>query len=189
MDGTMDNIDASNISEACAGTDGERYYLCLPVGSNARQVITYDVKTDAWHLEDSKHFVDFVNLNGILYGMGADKQIYEMVGDGEENIPWYLETKKFNDFPSAKHSVRNLYIVMTLPTGSSMKCAVKTEEGSYVDIRTFSVDANINLQRVQIPLTSAQNTPWYQIKLYGTGPCTIYKLEIQSRIRSDSYNG
>lgn len=186
----IDNIDTSNISKACAGTDGDRYYLCFSVDSNARIVITYDIKNKSWHIEDTANFIEFVEFDSELYGMQSDGQVKKMIGTAGESISWKWISKRYlNDYPSNKQSVRNIYIILTLPSGSALKCAVKTKEGSFVDVQTFSTSANIQLQQIKIPLTVAQNTPWYQIKFYGTKECTIHRFEIQTRIRSDSYNG
>jgi len=187
VEGTIDTIDWTNVADACAGTDGDRYYLCLPVGSNTRQIITYDVKMQSWHLEDTSNFVQFVEFNGDLYGMGSDGQIKKMIGSAGETITHYWVSKRFSNRPSDKQSVRNIYVRLTLPTGSALKCAVKTNEGAFVDVKTFSTSTDIQNQQIRIPLTVAQNADWYQIKFYGTGACIIYSFEVQSRIRGNTY--
>lgn len=191
VDGWMKRIDWDNITEACAGTDGDRYYLTLPIDSNDRITITYDVRTGAWHNEDDIVFVEYVNFDQELYAMQANGQILKIDGDDGESISWYGITKKLlNDYPSNRQSVRNIYVIYELPTGSTMKCAISTKEGAYTDVKTFdnTVSPTLDVKRVIVPLSVAQDTPWYQIKFYGTGACKIHRFEIQSRIRGTSYN-
>lgn len=190
VDGTMESVDWANADDACAGTDGERYYICLPLTGSEYQVLTYDVRMRSWHLEDDAQFVDFVEFDGDLYGMLASGQIKQMVGSAGESISWEWVSKRFlNDYPSNKQTVRNVYVLLTLPTGSTMKCAVKTKEGTFTDVQTFTASSDIQLKQIRIPLTVAYNTDWYQIKFYGTGECTIHRFEIQSRIRGNTYSG
>jgi len=185
----IDDIDWTNIADACAGTDGDRYYLCLPVGSNARINLTYDVNNSVWHVEDTTNFVEFVEFDGDLYGMGSDKQIKKMISTAGETINWTWTSKKFlNSYLSNKHTIHSLYALVDLPTGSELKCAIKSENGSFTDVKTFTASASVQNQMIYVPITVAFASNWYQIKFYGTGPCTIYRIELGQRIRGDSYN-
>ena len=73
----IDNAD--NVSNACAGTDGERYYLSLPQKSNGHILLVYDTRTGFWNVEDDTDIIEFTNVNNELYGVTTDGKIYKMI--------------------------------------------------------------------------------------------------------------
>lgn len=193
----IDNLDTSNLTKACAGTDGDRYYLCLPQTGGTFIVLTCDIekamqenfKQVIWHVEDTTEFKQFETLQRTLYGMPTNGQMLKMVDStGTETIAWSYETgKKILDYPSTKTNLRHVYIVGTIPTGTTAKLAIKTNEGSYTDIQTLSTSSSKQRIRVIVPKEKVHNANWFQLKLYGSGSATINRIEMQVRLRRDSY--
>ena len=182
-------MDITNIDSACAGTDGDRYYLCLPIDSNARILLTYDVRNASWHVEDDFNFVEFTPFNSELYGMLSPGVIIKIDGEAGEDLPtnWSWTSKRFLYNPSTKQSIGYMYAIVDLPTDSTLKVSLKSMEGAFTDVKTFT--ASTELQNVKIPvrISVVSEATWYQVRFSGSGPCTIHRFEKLKRARGNSY--
>lgn len=189
----IDRMDLSRKLTASAGTDGERYYLSIPIDTSGRIMLVFDARQNVrkWYVEDEENVVEFAFLQNSLYGLTYDGQIKKMIDtSASESVDWYAITRPYSfGGLSGKNSLNKLFFVIDLPEASTFKCAISTQaqDGTFTDIKTFTGSTAIQKARIEVPLTIAQNVDWYRIKLYGTGPCTVHAMEQLSRVRTDSY--
>lgn len=182
----IDRINWAYANTSCAGTDGRRYYLSVPLDSatSPNKLLVFDTFTENWYLENG-NFVGFTEMAGVLYGMQSDGVIKNMNATSGETVSWYIISKPFNENNLAeKKSLHRLYFIVDLPAGSTLTCSLsdKAEGSEFTDVKTFTANTDLQNVRIDVPLTIAQKTDWYRIKLSGTGPCTIYSGEKHIRI-------
>ena len=189
--GTLDNVDYDNADKACAGTDGKVYYINIPMIGGTYLTITYDTEYKTWHLEDAIQFTQFVYFDYELYGLETVTKFVQFMKDkdGTEVVTWSKETMRFLlDTPSLKKHLAYIYVVFDLPTASTFKIAISTEDGAYVDVKTYTVDSDIQNVRLPVPVATAHNCDWFKLKFYGTGNCTIHRAEMQLRSKGSEYS-
>ena len=181
-----------NVSAACAGTDGERYYLSLPQKDNGHVLLVYDTRIGIWNVEDDKKIIDFTTAKNTLYGVDSTGHIYKMISDETETFDWHWSSKWFSSgTPSMKQNWFSAFITLKLGEGSTFKAEVINNKGQSADVLNTifeSVgDGYAKVVRVMIPSTLGHNSDWLQIKLSGTGYCKIHNIERELRIRKGSY--
>lgn len=177
----IDRIDQANVSQACAGTDGERYYLCLPVDNNARILFTYDTRSGEWFKEDDIILRQMIKINDVLYG-GTSQKIKKLVDpDGSEVVNWEHESKEYElgEIVNAKN-LHNLGI--NLSYNGVVQVYVKDERSPYTLIKTLTGNVSDAFITLAIPLSVAHEVKKYQIKFAGSGPVEITQLEHQVRV-------
>lgn len=182
--GFMKRINWNYAYKAVSGTDGRRLYMAVPLDSSTtnNKVLVYDTITKIWHTE-SGSFVDFMESEGILYGLASDGNIKNMIDDSstDETVAWYAISKPYyHDSLRQKKSYNEICMIVDLAANSELTLSVsKDAEGSnFTDIKTFTSSSDIqNMEKINIPLTYANNANWVRWKLSGTGPCTVHKIE------------
>jgi hypothetical protein len=177
------HIDEATFANACAGVYKDIYYLYT--GS---VVITFS--KGIWNVEDDAGVVEFVNLNGVLYGLTADG-ITEMVdadGDEEVTATWVSKWFSFDNAGSTKF-VRNIYVVCDIPTGGSIVVYITNDlKGSeYTEIGTIDASTKIQNQKIMLATNVMFDSDWYKIKLDMVGQCTVHAIEIQVRLKAPNY--
>lgn len=182
----IDDRDESNLSKASASTDGERYYLCLPVGSNDRIVFTYDLRTGEWFKEDDTDFKQLEKISDTLYGITATKITQMIDPDGLEVVEWFHESKEFDlgEIVSGKN-LHNLGL--HLDCTEDVEVYVKDETTGYQLIKTIPGPQVNGYFIIAVPMSIAHNAKFYQIKIQGTGPAQVFELEHQLRIIPRTY--
>jgi hypothetical protein len=191
VEGTFENVDFANADKACAGTDGKIYYINLPMIGGTYLTITYDTEERLWHIQDTVQFSQFVYFNYKMYGLATSTKIVQLMidEDGTEVVSWNKETMRFLlDSPSLKKHLAYIYVLFSLPTASTFKIAISTEDGTYIDAKTYTADADLQNIRIPIPVSSAHFCDWYKLKFYGTGPCTIHRVEMELRAKGSEYS-
>lgn len=186
----IDNAD--NVSKACAGTDGERYYLSLPQKNSKHVILVYDTRIGVWNVEDDTDIIEFTNVNNELYGVTTDGKIYKMISDEAETFNWYWCSKYFSSgTPSMKQNWFSIYVTLEMGEESTFKAEVINNKGQSSDIlnRVYESAGTgyTKVLRIMIPPVMGHNSDWFQIKLSGTGYCKIHNIERDLRIRKGSY--
>lgn len=189
----MDNT--GDVSKACAGTDGERYYLSLPQ-KEGHILLTYDTRTDVWCVEDNINIVQFTRLNNKLYGITNDGLIKTMTGGNLENIDWHWYSKWFSSGqPSMKQNWHRIYVTVEILSpvleGSNFGVVVINNKGQSTE-KAFGnikiVDKPVTeVVQIDLPNTFTFNADWLQVQLSGTGGCKVHNIEMQARTKGGSY--
>lgn len=181
-----------DLTKACAGTDGERYYLSLPQSDNTRALLVYDTRTSVWTVEEDSGFLQFATLQNELYGITAAGKIYKMVSTATETFNWYWCSKYFSSgMPSMKQNWYSIYITLEIGDDATFKAEVINNKGQIAEAVTTISDTigngYLKILRVMIPAAMGHNSDWMQIKLSGTGYCKVHNIERELRTRKGSY--
>jgi hypothetical protein len=186
----INRLDIANRAKACAGTDGERYYLSLPIDSGSNILLTFDTRFNEWYVEDKADIIAFTEFNNVLYG-SSTTQIKKMIDlAGSEKPTWERISKPINEGSlSMDKDLYRLFFIVDLPVGSTLDISLSTDaEGTnFTTVKSLTPSSDIFQQQIEIPLTIAQNADWIRYKLSGTGPCTIHAMERQLKVKAQSY--
>lgn len=172
-----------------AGTDGERYYISLPIDGATTPNITleYDPKFQVWNIWDFGFVPSaYANIEETMYvGSRTDKVVkIEGTTDGGAAIPFMMETKPLTySSLAAENRLYRLWIVADVPIGSTLTISLSNDDNdnSWTAVRTISADINVKSTPILIPVNQAFHHSWVRIKLEGTGPVTIHEITRQER--------
>lgn len=130
-----------------------------------------------------------------LYAITPDGQVMaldEGTTDLGTPIAWEWVSKAFTDgHMERRKKLKRIWVIADVPAGSTLAVAYSTRQKDLNDGLDWSTAYNFttstDVQRVKIPVpigsTDASQSPWFRIKLSGTGPVTVYQITREFRIR------
>lgn len=101
--GISDSLGDDLYTHAVGGALNRRYYLCMRDAEGAPRIFVYDTEAGTWVAEDEKDVLWFASLNGELYMLLSNGELWSVGGSGiaeygsdnsyeEEEIEWMLDT-------------------------------------------------------------------------------------------------
>lgn len=195
----IDSINFASITNACAFTDNERYYLMIPTGANTQPdtCLVYDIRFRKWYPYSitigEQRFG--AQLNNIAYCGDEDGQTFKMndgTTDAGAAIPWRVQSKPYDDgMKEAEKELWEMHLQGLFPTGTTLTVEVAPDEIgstwvtiSYDPSTASSATQNKNLI---VPLDTVPLVNFYSYRLSGTGPATIQEVQRYSRIQPVQY--
>lgn len=182
-------------TDAVAGADGRRYYMCARDEKGCPHVLVYDTETGAWTAEDELDVRWFASVGGELYMLCSNGQMWSVNGGGvseygaddaheEDTIEWMLDTGDLGvDDPF------NRYI-----SGIQMYCGCELGTQVMLDVR---YDAEKSWKEVfhSNPATTRSMTIPYvphrcrtiRLRLRGRGAFQLFQIVRRIEQGSDVY--
>ena len=157
-------------TDAVAGTDGTRYYLSLKDGDRYKLYV-YHTLFDCWTEEDSPDIVDFAQMDGAVYGLCADGNIYRLNDpESTERVSWRFE---FDDYSSTVYSntmIQSLHLKVKSAANAYMDVDVAVDGGDSKTKRSLTFP-NHTLQTVDVGFCRGVE---HRFIVKGEGPVEIY---------------
>lgn len=186
----IDNLNAANKSKSCIGTDGKRLYLSLPIGDSTDPNITLEYDPDfsgVWYTWEDFSPLHFVNAASELYWGDTAGKVMQLTGtdDNGTATAWKAVTVPFGSRIGAQNVCwHRLWLVAELPVGST--CSVylspsDTGDSDWTLVKTMTTSANVQKQKVIIPVGTVADAGWIRAKFEGTGPVTIHEFDYIQR--------
>lgn len=188
----MDRVNAKAWKNVIAGTDGERYYISLPLDNDQYPSLTleYDPRFDTWNIWGF-NFVPtaYARIAETMYVGASSSRVVKMGGtsNGGSNILWNMETKPFaSSSLAADNRLYRLWVVATVPIGSTLKVSISNEDNpvgvlDWELIHTVTADVDVQAQPIIIPVNQSFRHKFVSIRLEGSGPVTIHEITRQER--------
>ena len=157
-------------SEACAATDGTRYYISMKEG-NVWHVFVYDVTRNMWVHEDNTHCVDMTFHDGYVYFLTADGQLLKVDANADKSdIEWSVTFCPFNEVVNERKGYSKFHMRLELSAGSSLKVELKRNvDDEWKQIYTTQ---NERARTVSIPVIPARCDS-VEIRVSGKGECLL----------------
>lgn len=157
-------------SNACAATDGTRYYLSMR-DADGWHVFAYDVQRNMWVHEDTTHCVDMTFHEGYVYLLTADGQLLRVDSEIDRSeIEWSVTFCPFNETVNERKGYSKFHMRLELASGSWLK----VEERRDVDTgwRTIYSTHNERARTLSIPVIPTRCDS-VRIRLSGKGECLL----------------
>ncbi len=185
----VDRVNTKAWAESVAGTDGERYYISLPIDGSTVPNITleYDPRFQTWNVWDYGFTPSaYGRIEDRIYVGGVENRVIEIGGttDAGVAVPFLLETKPFSFGSLAAHNrLFRLWVVADVPIGSTVNVSISSEkEGdSWTLLRTLTAANSLVNEQILVPVEKAFFNNWVRIKVDGNGPVTIHEITRQER--------
>jgi hypothetical protein len=172
------NLDEKYVS-CVAGSDERRYYASIYNGT-AYNLYVYDAVAGLWHREDNLQVKDFALLDGYLYALAADNNIYKF-NSGAEVVSWECEFDKMTEQYFGRTVTTKIKVIADIEAGASLSISYKINDGNYVLSDTFTDTG----EQAFVSTIKPMRANSLQIKISGTGKAKVYSLGREISYSSD----
>ncbi|WP_223110697.1 hypothetical protein [Paenibacillus sinensis] len=176
----INRINQSAIGNACAFSDGIRYYLCLPIdGSTYPNIrLVYDQRFQIWSVSRiNENFLFGINFNDKVYAADSSGQTFNVKG-GPTSSTSMVETKDF-DRSEAEKEYDQMHLQYYANSGTSLTIQVSVDQGTtwYTVGDPITASASAQNQNVIIPLDVVPLANWIRFRFIVTGTFRLYGFE------------
>ena len=164
-----DKFGTMRFSNACAASDGTRYYISMQ--SNGKWgVYVFDVTKNLWMREDGMHCVDMATHDGYIYLLSADGQLYKVDPEAKEDIQWSVTFCPFHETVNERKGYSRFHLRLDLEAGAWLTAEMKRD----MDTRWEKIYTTHNerARTVSIPVLPARCDS-VEIRLTGKGKCVL----------------
>lgn len=176
-----DELNDIVIEEASAGSDGDVLYVSGKVKGEPT-LFVYDLRSGIWLKEDETQVKQFVTLDGKVYALKTDGNVFCFSDEDATDIEWQMDFKPCFETVSgaygstaivfAKKRYSKLIMRLDVPRGSRLTAYVRCDNGPWKECGTVTGDVE-NLRQFVVPINRCDK---YELRLKGNGPCTILNL-------------
>lgn len=166
-----DRFGTKRFSEACAGSDGNKYYISMKTGAQTG-IYTFDVLRGIWLKEDNTNAIDFADIEGRLYFIADDNSLYKIdVNDSEseEVIEWSATFCPFTETMNERKGYSRLSLRIELEKVAWLKIEVKPDNELWQTVYTTH---NESARTVVVPI-QPNRCDSFKVRLSGKGKCKI----------------
>lgn len=196
LPGTVsDMLGKHRYKNAIAGGLGSRYFMSAEAEDRTRTMLVYDTKTNAWCKEDGLNVTHFAQLDGELYMLTDEGEIWSVNGtapeqlrdetcESEKTVRWELITGELGlDEPYSKY-ISSIQLHVECELGSVLEVDVMYDgDGLWTNI--FRLDP-VRKRSLTIPIIP-KRCRTMQLKVHGTGAFELYSITKTIEQGSDVY--
>lgn len=163
-----ENFGTRRFSEGCAGSDGDKYYICMKNGTEYG-IYAFDVLRNIWLKEDNTRAIEFADIEGELYFI-SDNKLYKMNSDEtDETIKWSATFCPFTERVNDRKGYSKLNFRADLEAGAWLIIEIKVDDGVWHTVYTTH---NEYAKTVAVPIYP-NRCDCFKVRLSGKGRCTI----------------
>lgn len=167
---------------AVGGSDGIKYYASMQGEDGTWWLYVYDTRSGMWHKEDRQRITHFARMDGLLYFLNEEGEIWctgkpEEMPEGAEpegEIHWMAEFADFTEESPDKKGVGKLQIRLELEEDASIEVWMQFDSDG-VWRRVQSVIGEGPKRSYYLPIIP-RRCDHYRLRLKGTGGAKIYSL-------------
>ena len=170
---------------AVAGYNDSIYYACAVRADNGkRELLTYNLQYNVWHILDDIDASGFFAFRGKWYI--ADKtKIYECDSSNEitETVDWSFTSVKIHDNTLDEKGLTELWIRCEMEDGAEFKVETKADDEKFKTHGTYT-GAGRQIFRCPIRMNMCDN---YQYRISGHGNVVFYEIETHKAFGGRDY--
>lgn len=172
----------ARFADACAETDGERYYISMRRGDEWG-VYVYDVSRNIWLKEDNLQCVDMAFHDGHVYLLSADCCLYRIDSELEKtDMEWSATFCPFNETINERKGYSKFHLRLELDAGSWLTVEIKRDnEQRWQKVYTTTSQRS---RTISVPVLPARCDS-VEIRISGKGKCVIRTLVREFFVGSD----
>lgn len=176
------NFGLARFSEACAESDGERYYISMKHGEEWGLYV-YDVMRRLWMKEDDLHCVDMAFHDGKVYMLTESGVLYRVDMEGDQSdIEWSATFCPFTEVMNERKGYSRFHLRLDLDSGAWLTVEVKRDRASKWS-KVYTTH-NERARTITVPILPARCDS-IEIRLSGKGKCIIRTFVREFFVGSD----
>ena len=177
-----DKFGVERFSEACAESDGDRYYISMK-RNGAWSVYVFDVKRNMWLKEDETHCVDMAFHDGHLYMLTADGKLNKIdPALPRDDVEWSMTFCPFHETVNERKGYSKFHLRMEMAAGAWLTVEVKRDGASKWE--TVYTTHNEKARTISIPILPARCDS-VEVRLSGKGECLLRTFVREFFVGSD----
>lgn len=177
-----EELGAERFHNACAGTDGLKYYVSMEGEESGWGLYVYDTRTGLWHREDDLQVTHFARWEGNLYALCDNGEIW-ILGDAsgipegavrEESVNWMVEFADFTEGEANKKEAGKLQMRIELEKFARAEVWIQFDsDGQWQKVSTIIGEGP--KRSYYLPIVP-RRCDHYRVRLTGEGGCRIYSM-------------
>ena len=183
--------------DAVAGSDGLKYYVSMQGSDRRWRLYVYDTQRGMWHIEDDVHATGFCQMDGCLYMLTAEGDVWIISGQEyapdstvpEETVHWMAEFCDFTQEDPNKKGLGKLQIRLEVDRWAKAQVWIQYDsDGVWHKV---GGELGEGVKRSYYLPVIPRRCDHYRLKITGTGACRIYSVtkETYSGSEFKSING
>lgn len=168
--------------DACAATDGTRYYISMADEDGNWHLMNLDVEKGIWVREDDFHAIGMGTVGGKVHMVSKEWSGYIDEGADISDVEWSATLCPFTEVMNERKGYSKFHLRLDLAAGAWLKVEIKRN----TDKRWQTVYATHNerAQTVTVPILPARCDS-VEIRLSGKGECKIRTFVREFHVGSD----
>lgn len=179
---------------SCAGTDGIRYFLSIPIGLDIFPNVTlvYDPRVNAWYVWETEQPLDMLLYQNKPLLADASGQVIHLnpaakLDFDTDQIQWYRESKAFTAEPDIRHqSLWKLGVLAELGNNATLTTSVSGQASgeTWTGVSTIlGPTSGFKRTRIDVPAKAVADKDFLRIQLSGIGNVKLHRLEKTVRVK------
>ncbi len=155
-------------TDACAATDGNKYYITMKETGGNRELYAFDIARNIWVREENMNIVDMATKDGVVLMLTTSKVIQRKgTSDG---VPWNVTFCPFNETMNERKGYSKFHLRLDLAAGAWLQVEVKRNTDT--KWHTVYTTHNEREKTVTVPILPARCDS-VEIRLSGKGKCKL----------------
>lgn len=172
-----DKLGMNKYKNAVAGAFDNKYYISMQGEDSNYSLFVYDSAKGLWAKEDSLHATGFAQLDGSLYCIASNGDIYDLqAADGTvetEAVEWMWQTGLMGYEYTGKKYISRFNIRMQLPQGAEIKIYIEYDTSGKWELKGKLKGKGTKTFLLPIIPRRCDN---FKIRLCGKGDAKIYSF-------------
>lgn len=169
-------------SEACATSDGERYYISMRNGETWH-LLVYDILRNVWLREDDTPCLDMAFYDGHVYLLCEDGCIYKIDPEASRaEIDWSMTLCPFTETINEKKGYSKFHVRLELAAGAWLSVEIKRDNAP-VWQKVYTTH-NERARTISVPILP-ERCDSVEVRLSGKGECLIRTFVREFFVGSD----
>lgn len=165
-----DKFGTVRFSDACAASDGERYYISMRRG-DTWQLFVYDVRRGIWLREDNTHCTGMAFYGGYVYLLTAGGELLRIDPEAaKSDMEWSLTFCPFNETINERKIYSKFHLRMELAAGAWLTVEVRRDNARQWQ-RVYATH-NARARTFTVPILP-ERCDSVEIRLRGKGECLL----------------
>ena len=170
-------------SNACAATDGERYYISMQTGGEWH-LLVYDVQRNIWLREDGTHCVDMAFHDGHVYLLNAEGELWRIDSQApRDDIEWSATFCPFTETMNERKGYSKFHLRLELKAGAYLTVEVKRDNAPRWE-KVYTTHQSRD-RTLSIPILP-QRCDSVEVRLSGKGECLLRTFIREFFVGSDA---
>ena len=192
--GVSDALGDDVYTDAVAGGEHKRYHICMRDQEGCPHVFVHDTESGSWVKEDELDVMEFATVDGELYALCHNGELWCMTGGGEayagndshmeDEIEWMLDTGVIGIDDPYNRYLSRIQLYCNCEIGS--KLIVEAKWDNVEDWREVYRAQKVMRQGMTIPYVPPRCRT-IRLRLRGTGGFELYQIIKNTERGSDVY--
>lgn len=163
----------SRYVSAVSGFDGKLYYAAAVRSDGVRELLTYDLRYNLWHVQDDLNVSGMFPFRGSFY-IADQSKLYRLEDEADMGVGWEFVSVKTHANTLDSKAITEIWIRATVPDGCYFSVHTCADDGKWVYHDSFGKSERF-VYRCPVRINFGCT---FRYKITGNGPIVIHEVEL-----------